>query len=210
MNAITLKTESIAELAGQVNDYHRAFCLAGRQMLGIACAAGGALIKIKPMLKHGEFLRWVEANTEMSIRTAQAYMQLSRGAPSLEANTQNAALLPLREALAALSSPKTEPKDWQAEIDAAAAWCPVLDDESERITVTAADTVVCIAPSAKHPGCFYVETIREDGIEGMRRPIKRYGVGMVLKFLGVAKDAQWNRVAPAFGPEVSAPAGSAA
>jgi hypothetical protein len=65
--------------------------------------AGEGLIEAKGMLKHGEWLPWLEANFPgFSERSAQNYMRMAR-------NRNAVADLPtIREAVAALAAPKPQ------------------------------------------------------------------------------------------------------
>lgn len=74
-----------------------------------ACEAGERLIQAKAMLPHGQWLPWLEANCEVSERSAQAYMRVARELPKLEGSkAQRVADLPLREAVRLLAN---EPED---------------------------------------------------------------------------------------------------
>ena len=68
-------------------------------------AAGELLSEAKAKLGHGDWLPWLEANCEVSVRTAQAYMRVGREWPQL-ADTQRVALLPMRAALEMLAEPR--------------------------------------------------------------------------------------------------------
>ena len=94
--------------------------------LDYARKAGSVLLDVKHRLQHGEFLPWVGEHTQLSARTAQGYMRLTREWPRLveSGNAQRVADLPLRKALALLADPRpplperypVEPSeiDWRA------------------------------------------------------------------------------------------------
>lgn len=78
-----------------------------RDALGHALRAGELLIEAKGKVKHGEWLRWLEANFPGSERTAQGYMKLAANPPrvsDLESPT-------VRGALAELAEPREEPPE---------------------------------------------------------------------------------------------------
>ena len=57
------------------------------------------------MLPHGQWLPWLEANCQVSGRSAQAYMRVARELPKLEGSkAQRVADLPLREAVRLLAN----------------------------------------------------------------------------------------------------------
>jgi hypothetical protein len=51
-----------------------------RIRLGHAIACGHALAELKELLKHGDWVRWVEARCPFSRSTAHRYMRLASGA----------------------------------------------------------------------------------------------------------------------------------
>jgi len=98
----------LQSLAAQVNAAHEHACASVRAGLDSAREAGSVLLEVKGRLRHGEFLPWVAAHTQLSARTAQGYMRLSRKWPLLAAgeDTQRVAHLSLRGALALLAEPE--------------------------------------------------------------------------------------------------------
>jgi hypothetical protein len=87
----------LARLAKRINEEH-VRCI-GSQPAGQqhAMKAGRFLLKAKQLVPHGDWLKWLKDNVEVSRRTAQVYMQLAKGGPADRANAQTAALLALRE-----------------------------------------------------------------------------------------------------------------
>ena len=97
-------SNSLADLAAQINAAHERVRDAAKAGLAHALAAGRLLLEAKAIMPHGEWLPWLEANCTASIRTAQAYMRAVNGLAKLdEANAQRVAHLSFRDALAALS-----------------------------------------------------------------------------------------------------------
>ncbi len=86
---------------------------------------GRRLVEAKEMLGHGEWLPWLEKETEFSERSAQRYMkvfdeygasQLGLFGPETKATTLSD--LPISKALALLSVPESERESFAEEVDA--------------------------------------------------------------------------------------------
>jgi hypothetical protein len=94
----------LATLATLIQQRHEAVTASLKEAVGNAIAAGEWLREAKKQVGHGNWLPWLAENfPDISERTAQAYMCLAR----LPLEKRNAvADLPLREALAAIASPK--------------------------------------------------------------------------------------------------------
>jgi len=91
---------SLADLAARIKAEHEAVGEAMKH----AIAAGELLIEAKDKLPHGKWLPWLEANCEMSERTAQAYMRIARELTKIEpAKAQRVADLSVRDALRSFS-----------------------------------------------------------------------------------------------------------
>jgi hypothetical protein len=75
-----------------------------------AMLAGSLLTRAKAMVPHGEWESWVANNCTIALRTVQAYMRLHDKLIKLPASeAQRVALLPLRDAIKAISTPATAP-----------------------------------------------------------------------------------------------------
>jgi hypothetical protein len=71
-----------------------------------AIRAGEGLIEAKALLQHGEWLPWLSENfAGFSARSASSYMRLARNGSTV------ADLTSIRQAVAALTTPKDDPKD---------------------------------------------------------------------------------------------------
>ncbi len=95
----------LTDLAATANKEHDLARQSGENMVVHAIRAGEALSAAKENVEHGEWLPWVKANFEASLRTAQVYMAVS-------VNTQTSAYLEepsLVKALVAISDSKPEP-----------------------------------------------------------------------------------------------------
>jgi hypothetical protein len=84
----------LANLAAQIRQEHQAATLAIRRGCEHAIAAGRLLIEAKGQVPHGQWLRWLKEHCQISVRSAQTYMQIAHLAP----DAQRIAHLPLRRA----------------------------------------------------------------------------------------------------------------
>ena len=104
----------------------RMYVDAGRRVtLLCGIEIGRRLVEAKDLLKHGEWLPWLERETEISDRQAQRYMKVFNeyGAAQLglfgpETNATTLSDLPISKALALLSVPESEREAFAAEVDA--------------------------------------------------------------------------------------------
>ena len=108
-----MTTETVTEIARPLNDlarcinYEHALALdTARSALEHARKAGTLLLAAKAQVPHGSWLPWLAEHCDVAPRVAQGYMRLADRWPELEANTKRASHLPLRDALALLSSPR--------------------------------------------------------------------------------------------------------
>lgn len=86
---------------------------------------GRRLVEVKGMLDHGEWLPWLERETEFTDRSAQRYMKLfdeygsyQLGLFGPETNTTTLSNLPISKAFALLSLPESERETFAEEVDA--------------------------------------------------------------------------------------------
>ncbi len=99
----------LVDLATAIDAEHRQAHASFRACVAHALEAGRLLMAAKAAVAHGEWLPWLAANTEVSERTAQAYMRLARELPELDAEkAQRVSDLPLRDALAVLSETRED------------------------------------------------------------------------------------------------------
>ena len=110
----------------QIGAEIRTYVNAARQIL-TKCAVeiGRRLVEAKELLPHGEWLPWLQKETDFSERTAQTYMKIFReyGAAQeslfgAEVNTQTFADLPISKALALLSVPESDRIEFAEVVDA--------------------------------------------------------------------------------------------
>ena len=104
----------------------RMYVDAGRR-LSLLCGIeiGRRLVEAKQMLEHGEWLPWLERETEFSDRSAARYMKLFEeyGASQAslfgpETNSPTLSNLPISKALALLSVPESDRVEFAEEVDA--------------------------------------------------------------------------------------------
>lgn len=104
----------------------RMYVDAGRR-ISLLCGIeiGQRLTQAKEMLQHGEWLPWLERETEFSDRSAQRYMKLfeeygskQQGLFGPETNATTLSDLPISKAFALLSVPESERESFAEEVDA--------------------------------------------------------------------------------------------
>jgi DNA repair exonuclease SbcCD ATPase subunit len=104
----------------------RMYVDAGRRVtLLCGIEIGRRLKEAKELLAHGEWLPWLEKETDFSDRTAQRYMRVFEeyGAAQLglfgpETNATTLSDLPISKALLLLSVPESDREDFAAQVDA--------------------------------------------------------------------------------------------
>jgi hypothetical protein len=94
-----VKTDDRKALVEIIRTSHRAVRDAAHNIGHEAITAGTALLKLKELVKHGEWRHYLERHCELGDRTARVYMQLAEHRELIEANRQHAADLSLRGAL---------------------------------------------------------------------------------------------------------------
>ena len=121
MNELTEK-KTPEQLGAEI----RMYTDAGRR-ISLLCGIeiGKRLTQAKELLEHGEWLPWLERETEFSDRSAQRYMKLFEeyGASQLglfgpETNTPTLSDLPISKAFALLSVPESEREAFAETVDA--------------------------------------------------------------------------------------------
>lgn len=101
---------SLSEIATAINAKVAVTEQHARSAAQGAIEVGVLLGDAKSQVAHGEFEIWVKANTTLAPRTARAYMRLAGKVQSLpEAERQRVADLPVRQAIAAITTDPTPP-----------------------------------------------------------------------------------------------------
>jgi hypothetical protein len=72
------QSNSLADLAARIHAEHEAFVDSMKRGLEHARRAGGMLIEAKRQIPHGQWLPWLGDHCQVSMRSAQAYMQVRR------------------------------------------------------------------------------------------------------------------------------------
>ncbi len=119
--ARSAKPLTLAELAKRINQEHAAVLRVFKTTVGHVQKAGIYLIRAREKISHGGWETWVQENTDVSPRTARAYMQIAREFSELDdTKRQHAADLSQRRFLEALTQPPTtdETVDTTAEEEA--------------------------------------------------------------------------------------------
>jgi hypothetical protein len=91
--------DPLADLATRIKTLHAQVLDAGKNVVRKAIEAGVALIEAKRQVGHGNWLRWLRENCDLSERTAEVYMECARNRQKLEAKIAAAANMTLGQAL---------------------------------------------------------------------------------------------------------------
>ena len=102
--------DPLADLATRIKSLHAQVLDAGKNVVRKAIEAGVALIEAKRQVGHGNWLKWLKENCELSERTAEVYMECARNRQKLEAIIAAAANMTLAQALQAIK-PKPDKND---------------------------------------------------------------------------------------------------
>lgn len=87
----------LADLARQVREAHQQSVKSANASMGHAIDAGAVLIRVKSMLAHGDFQRWLAKKLpEIPDRTARLYMQIHANRDKITENGNAVAVLSLR------------------------------------------------------------------------------------------------------------------
>jgi hypothetical protein len=95
-------------LAAEINAEHKAAFGAAKQAKAHAAECGRLLLEAKSLLPHGEWIPWLEANTEVGPRQSQKYMRVAKHRPEI-AKHELGSHLPLNDALSLIASPRLSP-----------------------------------------------------------------------------------------------------
>lgn len=127
--ALVQQDVDLKALASKINAAHEACEDAMRQSVRHALDAGRLLAEAKKRVGHGGWQAWLDANVKVAKRTAQLYLKLARDWPKDEEKAQRVALLPLREAVAALKeADEGEPSQTESDGDLPTVLEPAPED----------------------------------------------------------------------------------
>jgi hypothetical protein len=99
MTDIAKSNTGLEDLATRIKTAHRAVRDAAKNIVREAITAGVALIDAKRQVGHGNWLRWLRDNCELSERAAEVYVECARNRQKLEAIIAGAANMTLAQAL---------------------------------------------------------------------------------------------------------------
>ena len=91
--------DPLADLATRIKSLHAQVLDSGKNVVRKAIEAGVALIDAKRQVGHGNWLRWLKENCELSERTSEVYMECARNRQKLESKIATAANMTLHQAL---------------------------------------------------------------------------------------------------------------
>jgi hypothetical protein len=103
--------DPLADLATRIKSLHAQVVDAGKNVVRKAIEAGIALIEAKRQVGHGQWLKWLKENCELSDRTAEVYMECARNRQRLEAIIAAAANMTLAGALREIKPKSGKGKD---------------------------------------------------------------------------------------------------
>jgi DUF3102 family protein len=99
------EAQTLSELARRIDAEHGAVATALCSALAHAIAAGELLIEAKAKVRHGQWLKWIEANCSVPRRTAAHYMTLARARKDLCDQMGNVLPMSVNDALDQLKHP---------------------------------------------------------------------------------------------------------
>ena len=134
------------ELAERISMRVRMAETHAKKALEYALEIGALLNEAKPLVKHGDWDKWLTEHCNLASRTARAYMKLAKDFPSLpEPERQRVASLPVREAVKAIATDPAPPATEKV-LPAAA---PRRREERERVSAKFSSTAKSIRDAAK-------------------------------------------------------------
>ena len=97
----------LVDIAARIKTEHQAVEASFKRGIEHAIAAGELLLeaKLRPEIKHGDWLPWVEQCCGVTPRAAQMYMRVAKYRAELESKYETVSHLTLRKALSALAGP---------------------------------------------------------------------------------------------------------
>jgi len=99
-------TDGLSILASQINASHEAFVDSSRSALERGKECGQFLLQAKAQVRHGQWLKWLKANINCSVRTAQYYIKVAEHWDELVQKNAVVAYSTLRSAIKFLEQPK--------------------------------------------------------------------------------------------------------
>ncbi|MGY4411962.1 hypothetical protein ACVWW4_003698 [Bradyrhizobium sp. LB7.1] len=96
----------LAVLADEIRSEHAGIVQSLTRGLEHAITAGELLIEAKALLRHGQWLPWLNAHCALSERTARLYVRLAKNRARIETEIGSVADLSVRGALALIAPPE--------------------------------------------------------------------------------------------------------
>ena len=103
--------DPLADLVTRIKSLHSQVIENGKNVIRKAIDAGNALIDAKRQVGHGNWLKWLKENCELSDRTAEVYMTCARNRQRLETIIAAAANMTLAQALREIKPSKPDKGD---------------------------------------------------------------------------------------------------
>lgn len=94
------------QLASDINAAHAEFLESAKKSAEYGFRVGELLTIAKAKIGHGKWADWIAENCDFEHRTANTYMQLFKKRDAIGANSQHAANLSIRAALACIEEPE--------------------------------------------------------------------------------------------------------
>jgi len=217
-----LQTTTLSDLAQAINREHAEVTAAAQRGLEHARRAGELLDQAKAQVGHGGWLPWLEANCEVSARTAQAYMRVARRWAELAGDAQRVADLSFREALKILAEPKVEEdqgdnstlidEDGPGDLDRQPGDARYIPSPGCMLigeyfgSTPESDDVVWVVPHKSREGLYYVVryyiepgslSLVPDMVDGNKRPTADVNLGVCMRVWGMKPEKRsWVELGP--------------
>jgi hypothetical protein len=115
------RSNSLVDLAHQINEAHRLAMHHAHEAVSQAIACGKMLLEAKSSVPHGQWLPWLRQNVTFGERSAQGYMRLAKHEPDVVHEN-------VRDALKGLATPR------HYNIEALLAECDLWNAHAHRLT----------------------------------------------------------------------------
>jgi len=186
-------SDDLGEIARQIDTNHQEALAAARTALSHAIEAGRLLTAAKGLVKHGEWLAWLEIHTAVGERQMQKYMRLYRRRAVLNANPGSH--LTISQAVKIISTGRTK-SPWDDNVEPLRPRPKVTFDGQEVKSITApkgqwskpGDTA--LNSLGRHGDGTPAETVRlskyadqaraERGVDSITRPGGTETLGMLV------------------------------
>jgi ElaB/YqjD/DUF883 family membrane-anchored ribosome-binding protein len=107
--AISQQTDSLTNLASEINSQHEQAIQHAKSSLEHARRAGELLQQAKQQIEHGKWLDWLASNCKVSFRQAQRYLKVANNWQAIAKNDAAASYLTIDEAIESVKPVKAVP-----------------------------------------------------------------------------------------------------